>query len=34
MKLTESCGKGGRKVSRVGQQALDNVAGQVFRNEA
>lgn len=33
MELTVSCGKGGRKVSRIGQQALDNVAGQVFRNE-
>jgi len=34
MKLTEVSDKGGRKVTSQGQQALDNVAGQVFRSEA
>ncbi len=29
--VTESCGKGGRKISRTGQQGLDLVAGQVQR---
>eukprot|EP01041_Mallomonas_annulata_P002093 gene2093-4095_t len=33
LKITEKCPKGGRRVSRVGQQALDLVAGQVARNE-
>jgi small subunit ribosomal protein S19e len=33
IKITEKCEKGGRKVSRVGQQALDLVAGQVSRGE-
>jgi len=31
LNVTEECGKGGRKVSRTGQQALDLVAGQVQR---
>ena len=34
LNVTESSGKGGRKVSRTGQQALDLVAGQVNRGEA
>ena len=29
LKITEKSSKGGRKISRVGQQALDLVAGQV-----
>ena len=33
LNITESCNKGGRKVTRIGQQALDLVAGQVNRNE-
>ena len=33
LKVTEKCSKGGRKISRVGQQALDLVAGQVLRGE-
>ena len=33
LKITEKCPKGGRKVSRIGQQALDLVAGQVARGE-
>ena len=33
LKVTEACGKGGRKISRIGQQALDLVAGQVARGE-
>ena len=33
LNITESCNKGGRKVTRTGQQALDLVAGQVSRNE-
>lgn len=33
LKITESASKGGRKISRVGQQALDLVAGQVARGE-
>jgi small subunit ribosomal protein S19e len=33
LKITESSSKGGRKISRVGQQALDLVAGQVARGE-
>ena len=32
IKITEKCGKGGgRKVTRVGQQALDLIAGQVSK---
>ena len=34
LNITEATGKGGRKVSRTGQQALDLVAGQVARGEA
>ena len=33
LKITEKSEKGGRKISRVGQQALDLVAGQVARGE-
>jgi small subunit ribosomal protein S19e len=33
LKITEKTGSGGRKISRVGQQALDLVAGQVARGE-
>ena len=33
LKVTERCSKGGRQISRVGQQALDLVAGQVARGE-
>ena len=33
LKITEKTDKGGRKISRVGQQALDLVAGQVARGE-
>ena len=33
LKVTEKCAKGGRQISRVGQQALDLVAGQVARGE-
>ena len=33
LKITEKSAKGGRKISRVGQQALDLVAGQVARGE-
>lgn len=33
LKITEKTEKGGRRVSRVGQQALDLVAGQVARGE-
>jgi small subunit ribosomal protein S19e len=33
IKLTEKCPNGGRKISRIGQQALDLVAGQVARGE-
>ena len=33
LKITEKTEKGGRKISRVGQQALDLVAGQVARGE-
>jgi small subunit ribosomal protein S19e len=33
LKITEKSGKGGRKISRTGQQALDLVAGQVARGE-
>jgi small subunit ribosomal protein S19e len=33
LKITEKSTKGGRKISRVGQQALDLVAGQVARGE-
>ena len=33
LNITEATGKGGRKVSRTGQQALDLVAGQVARGE-
>ena len=31
--ITEKSGKGGRKISRTGQQALDLVAGQVARGD-
>ena len=33
LKITEKSANGGRKISRVGQQALDLVAGQVARSE-
>ena len=33
LNITEKSSKGGRKVTRIGQQALDLVAGQVSRNE-
>jgi small subunit ribosomal protein S19e len=33
LNITEAHGKGGRKVTRTGQQALDLVAGQVAREE-
>eukprot|EP01038_Epipyxis_sp_PR26KG_P007492 gene7492-10208_t len=33
LKITEKHPNGGRKISRVGQQALDLVAGQVARGE-
>ena len=33
LKITEKSGKGGRKITRTGQQALDLVAGQVARGE-
>lgn len=33
LKITEKSAKGGRKISRTGQQALDLVAGQVSRGE-
>lgn len=33
LKVTEKHVKGGRRISRVGQQALDLVAGQVARGE-
>ena len=33
LKITEKTAKGGRRISRVGQQALDLVAGQVARGE-
>ena len=33
LKITEKLPKGGRKVTRIGQQALDLVAGQVARGE-
>ena len=33
LRITEKSAKGGRKISRVGQQALDLVAGQVARGE-
>ena len=33
LNMTEKCEKGGRKVTRSGQQALDLVAGQVAREE-
>jgi ribosomal protein S19E (S16A) len=34
LKITEKASKGGRRVTKVGQQALDLVAGQVARGEA
>ena len=34
LKITEKTSKGGRKVTKIGQQALDLVAGQVARGEA
>mmetsp|Transcript_81081 Transcript_81081/g.225600 ORF Transcript_81081/g.225600 Transcript_81081/m.225600 type:complete len:150 (-) Transcript_81081:18-467(-) len=33
LKITEKTEKGGRRVTRIGQQALDLVAGQVARGE-
>jgi small subunit ribosomal protein S19e len=33
LKITEKSEKGGRRISRIGQQALDLVAGQVARGE-
>ncbi|CAM9511238.1 unnamed protein product [Ectocarpus fasciculatus] len=34
LKVTEKTAKGGRRVTKIGQQALDLVAGQVARGEA
>ena len=34
LKITEKCGKGGRKVTNVGQRALDQVARHVALGEA
>lgn len=31
--ITEKCPNGGRRVTRIGQQALDLIAGQVSRGE-
>ena len=33
LKITEKTAKGGRQITRIGQQALDLVAGQVARGE-
>jgi small subunit ribosomal protein S19e len=33
LKITEKTERGGRKVTKIGQQALDLVAGQVARGE-
>ena len=33
LQITEKCGKGGRKISRTGQQTLDQVARQVALGE-
>ena len=33
LKITEQTANGGRKITRVGQQALDLIAGQIARNE-
>lgn len=33
LKITEPCAKGGRRITRIGQQALDLIAGQVARND-
>ena len=33
LKITEKTAKGGRRVTKIGQQALDLVAGQVARGE-
>ena len=33
MKVTEQCDKGGRRMSRVGQQDLDRIANAVFHQE-
>ena len=33
LKITEKTSKGGRRITRIGQQALDLVAGQVARGE-
>eukprot|EP01006_Ploeotia_vitrea_P000855 TRINITY_DN103781_c0_g1_i1.p1 TRINITY_DN103781_c0_g1~~TRINITY_DN103781_c0_g1_i1.p1 ORF type:complete len:145 (+),score=8.25 TRINITY_DN103781_c0_g1_i1:21-455(+) len=33
LKITEPTANGGRKITRVGQQALDLIAGQIARNE-
>ena len=33
LKITEKTPKGGRRITRIGQQALDLVAGQVARGE-
>lgn len=33
LKITEKTEKGGRRITRIGQQALDLVAGQVARGE-
>ena len=32
--ITEACGKGGRKITSIGQRALDQVARQVAMGEA
>jgi small subunit ribosomal protein S19e len=34
LKVTEKTSKGGRKITKIGQQALDLVAGQISRGEA
>lgn len=33
LKFTEKTEKGGRKISKIGQQALDLVAGQIANDE-
>lgn len=33
MKVTEKCDKGGRRMTRVGQQDLDRIANSIFRDQ-